>query len=195
MCAAGTRVFVHEKIYDEFLQKFTAKAQSLIVGDPFAADTYQGPQVSQSQFDVSLAPTAVGPFSDMPPLYQRIMGYIKSGKEQGATVHTGGVKHGTAGYFIEPTIFTDTRPDMKIVREEIFGPVGVVIKFSDEEDVIRQANDSQYGLAASVFTKDIQRALRVAHRLQAGTVGVNCVGVVSTAIPFGGYKQVIPSTE
>lgn len=106
------------------------------------------------------------------------MGYIESGKSQGATVHLGGVRHGTEGYWIQPTIFTDTKPDMKIVREEIFGPVGVLIKFEDEEDVIRQANDTMYGLAAAVFSKDVSRALTVAHKLRAGTVWVSPVRFV-----------------
>ncbi|KAL5534907.1 hypothetical protein ACEPAF_2997 [Sanghuangporus sanghuang] len=169
-CCAGTRVFVHENIYDEFLEKFTAKASSLKIGDPFGADTYQGPQVSQLQYD-------------------RIMGYIESGKKDGATLHLGGGRIGSEGYFIQPTIFTNTRPDMKIVREEIFGPVGVVIKFHDEEDVIRQANDTHYGLAAAVFSKNIDRAFRVAHRLHAGTAWINCANTLNTQIPFGGFKQ------
>jgi len=169
-CCAGTRIFVHAKIYDEFLEKFTAKAKSLKIGDPFAKESYQGPQVSQLQFD-------------------RIMGYIDSGKKDGATVHLGGERVGKEGYFIAPTIFTDTKPSMKIVQEEIFGPVGVVIKFDDDEDVIRQANDTHYGLAAAVFSKNIDRALKVAHRLHAGTAWVNCANTLDTQIPFGGYKQ------
>ena len=100
------------------------------------------------------------------------MGYIDLGKQQGATLHHGGERVGNEGYFIRPTIFTDTTPDMKIVQEEIFGPVGVVIKFEDDEDVIRQANDTMYGLAAAVFSKNIDRALQVAHRLKAGTAWV-----------------------
>ena len=169
-CCAGTRIFVHEKIYDEFLAKFTAKAQSIKIGDPFGEDTHQGPQVSEAQ-------------------YQRIMGYIDSGRTEGATLHTGGQRHGTEGYFIQPTIFTNTRPDMKIVREEIFGPVGVVIKFSSEEDVITQANDSEYGLAAALFSKNIDRALRVANKLHAGTMWINCANTLDTQVPFGGFKQ------
>jgi len=137
------------------------------------------------------------------------MSYINSGKEQGATVHLGGERHGTEGYWIKPTIFTDVKPDMRIVREEIFGPVGVVIKFDDEEDVVRQANDTVYGLAAAVFTQDITRAIRVAHSLQAGTawvcglvlllavfqsadvgdVQINCANQVHVQVPFGGFKQ------
>ncbi|KAF5391120.1 hypothetical protein D9757_003049 [Collybiopsis confluens] len=169
-CCAGSRIFVQSGIYDEFLKKFTDKTRSLKVGDPFATDSYQGPQVSEIQYD-------------------RIMDFIKSGKEQGATVHFGGERHGTEGYFIQPTIFTDTTPDMKIVQEEIFGPVGVVIKFEDDEDVIRQANDTTYGLASAVFSQNINRALKTAHRLQAGTAWVNCVNQLHSNVPFGGYKQ------
>ncbi|KAL0069348.1 hypothetical protein AAF712_003713 [Marasmius tenuissimus] len=119
----------------------------------------------------------------------RIMGYIDSGKEQGATVHLGGDRHGQEGYFINPTIFTDTRPDMKIVQEEIFGPVGVVIKFEDEDDVVRQANDTVYGLAAAVFSQDINKALNTAHKLKAGTAWVNCANTLNESVPFGGFKQ------
>ncbi|TEB33828.1 aldehyde dehydrogenase [Coprinellus micaceus] len=163
-CCAGSRIYVQSGIYDEFLKKFTEKAKAIKVGDPFGTGIDQGPQVSQIQYD-------------------RIMGYIESGKADGAT------RVGTDGYFIEPTIFTDVKPDMKIVREEIFGPVGVVIKFEDEEDVIRQANDTTYGLAAAVFSQDINRALRTAHRLQAGTAWVNCANQLHANVPFGGFKQ------
>ncbi|KAG6860546.1 hypothetical protein C0995_009940 [Termitomyces sp. Mi166 len=149
---------------------FTERAKAIKVGDPFSKETDQGPQVSQLQYD-------------------RIMGYIQSGKEQGATVHLGGDRYGTEGYFINPTIFTDTKPDMKIVQEEIFGPVGVVIKFEDEEDVLKQANDTMYGLAAAVFSQNINRALETAHKLKAGTAWVNCVNQLHANVPFGGYKQ------
>ena len=117
------------------------------------------------------------------------MNYIKSGKEQGAKVHSGGERLGTEGYWIQPTIFTDTRPDMRIVQEEIFGPVCAIIKFEDEEDVLRQANDTLYGLAAAVFTKDITRGIQFAHRVHAGTAWVNCVLSVNANVPFGGNKQ------
>ncbi|KAK7052618.1 aldehyde dehydrogenase [Favolaschia claudopus] len=169
-CCAGSRIYVQEGIYDKFLQLFTEKTKNINVGDPFATGVDQGPQVSQLQYD-------------------RIMGYIDSGVKEGATVHVGGKRHGTEGFFVEPTIFTDTKPDMKIVREEIFGPVGVVIKFKDEEDVLRQANDTVYGLAAAVFSKDINRALETAHKLQAGTAWVNCVNQLHANVPFGGFKQ------
>ncbi|KAI0033622.1 aldehyde dehydrogenase domain-containing protein [Vararia minispora EC-137] len=169
-CCAGSRIFVQEGIYDKFLEAFTKKALEIKLGDPFKQGSYQGPQVSQIQYD-------------------RIMAYIQSGKEQGAQVHVGGERFGTEGYWIKPTIFTNTTPDMKIVREEIFGPVGVVIKFQDEEDVVRQANDTTYGLAAAVFSQNITRALKVAHRLQAGTAWINCYNQIHCQVPFGGYKQ------
>ncbi|KAH9475747.1 Aldehyde dehydrogenase [Psilocybe cubensis] len=169
-CCAGSRIFVQAGIYDAFLKGFTERAKAIKVGDPFGVGINQGPQVSEIQYD-------------------RIMGYINSGKEQGATVHLGGDRHGTEGYFINPTIFTDTKPDMKIVQEEIFGPVGVIIKFEDEEDVIRQANDTVYGLASAVFTQNINRAIETAHKLQAGTAWINCANQLHPQVPFGGYKQ------
>ncbi|KAI0040771.1 NAD-dependent aldehyde dehydrogenase [Auriscalpium vulgare] len=169
-CCAGSRIFVQSGIYDKFLKAFTEKAQSLKLGDPFHTDSYQGPQVSQIQYD-------------------RIMDFIDSGKREGAKVHIGGERHGDEGYWIQPTIFTDTKPDMRIVREEIFGPVGVVIKFEDEADVLRQANDTLYGLAAAVFTKDITRGIQFAHKLEAGTAWINCVNQLHPNVPFGGYKQ------
>jgi len=151
-CCAGSRIFVQSGIYDEFLRRFTAKSQSIKLGDPFAGDSQQGPQISQIQFDVGLSLSLHCAYDTDGKITQRIMGYINSGKQQGATVHLGGERHGTEGYWIQPTIFTDTTPDMRIVKEEIFGPVGVVIKFEDEEDVLRQANDTTYGLAAAVFS-------------------------------------------
>ncbi|RDB31085.1 Aldehyde dehydrogenase [Hypsizygus marmoreus] len=169
-CCAGSRIFVQAGIYDEFLKRFTEQAAAIKVGDPFGADTDQGPQVSQIQYD-------------------RVMDYINSGKQEGATVHYGGERYGEEGYFIQPTIFTDTKPNMRIVKEEIFGPVGVVIKFEDEEDVLRQANDTVYGLAAAVFSLNINRALETAHKLRAGTAWVNCVNQLHPNVPFGGYKQ------
>ncbi|PWZ02297.1 putative indole-3-acetaldehyde dehydrogenase [Testicularia cyperi] len=168
-CCAGSRVYVEEAIYDQFMEKMTAHCKALTVGDPFAANTFQGPQVSQLQYD-------------------RIMAYIDSGKQEGANLHLGGARKGNEGYFIEPTIFTDVNPDAKIAREEIFGPVVVVSKFKDEADLIRIANDSMYGLAAAVHSKDIARALETAHKLKAGTVWVNQYNQLIPQVPFGGYK-------
>ncbi|KAJ7058929.1 aldehyde dehydrogenase [Mycena amicta] len=169
-CCAGSRIFVQAGIYDDFLQRFTERARMMQLGDPFADGVQQGPQVNQIQFD-------------------RIMSYIDSGRQDGATLHLGGARHGETGYFIQPTIFTDTKPEMKIVQEEIFGPVGVIIKFTDEADMIRQANNTLYGLAAAVFSQNMTRAIETAHKIQAGTVWVNCMNHFDSAIPFGGYKQ------
>lgn len=169
-CCAGTRIYVQEGVYDKFLEAFKKRAASNAVGDPFDDKTFQGPQVSQLQYD-------------------RIMGYIESGKKAGATVETGGERHGDKGYFIQPTIFSDVKPDMQIMREEIFGPVCAIAKFKDEEEVLKLANDSTYGLAAAVHTKDVTRAIRVSNALQAGTVWVNCYNVLHHQQPFGGYKE------
>ncbi|KAI0791844.1 aldehyde dehydrogenase [Abortiporus biennis] len=169
-CSAGSRIMVQEGIYEEFLKLFTEKAKAIKVGDPFDPETFQGPQISQIQYD-------------------RIMGYIESGKSQGATVHYGGHRIGTKGYFISPTIFTNTQQKMRIVQEEIFGPVAVIVKFKDEDDAIQKANDTTYGLASAVFSQNINRAITVAHRLKAGTAWINCVQHFNPNVPFGGYKQ------
>ncbi|KAL1744645.1 aldehyde dehydrogenase domain-containing protein [Schizophyllum fasciatum] len=170
VCAAGSRIYVQAGIYDKFLTAFTARARAIRVGDPFGADIDQGPQVCQQQYD-------------------RIMSYIETGKQEGATLSAGGKRVGSEGYFIEPTVFTDTDPNMTIVREEIFGPVAVVIKFEDEDDVVHQANDTVYGLAAAVFSQDVTVALETAHRLQAGTTWINSANQMHAQVPFGGFKQ------
>jgi aldehyde dehydrogenase (NAD+) len=131
-CCAGSRIYVQETVYDKFLELLTAKVKSIKVGSPFAADTFQGPQTSQLQFD-------------------RISEHIKSGKDEGATVHIGGERHGTEGYFLQPTIFTDVKPHMRIVKEEIFGPVVVVAKFKDEADIVRRLSlDASLGADTSL---------------------------------------------
>ncbi|KAN0063424.1 hypothetical protein ACQY0O_004590 [Thecaphora frezii] len=168
-CCAGSRVYVEEDIYDDFIAKLTEVCKSLSVGDPFEENTFQGPQVSQLQYD-------------------RIMAYIDEGKKGGAKLHLGGERKGTDGYYIEPTIFTDVDPDHKIAREEIFGPVVVVSKFKDEKELLRIANDSMYGLAAAVHSRDISRAIETAHKLHAGTVWINCYNQLDPQVPFGGFK-------
>ncbi|KAF9261037.1 aldehyde dehydrogenase [Marasmius fiardii PR-910] len=173
VCMAGSRIYVQEGIYDQFLQEFTKAAESLAkaTGAQFDEGVQHGPQISKTQFD-------------------RIMGYINSGKEEGALVHFGGVRHGEEGYFIKPTVFVDVRPDMKIMREEIFGPVCSLVKFKTEEaEVIEWANDTTYGLAANVLTENVGRAIRMASALEAGSIFVNCAEVTESGIPFGGYKQ------
>ena len=169
-CCAGTRIFVHEDIYDKFLEAFKTRAQQNKVGDPFEKDTFQGPQVSKVQFD-------------------RIMGYIKSGKEEGATVEIGGERHGDKGYFIQPTIFSNVRSEMKIMQEEIFGPVCSISKFKDEAEAIKLGNDTTYGLASAIHTNDLNTALRVSSAIKAGTVWVNCYNLLHHQLPFGGYKE------
>lgn len=154
-CCAGTRIFVQEDIYDKFLERFKQRTLENKVGDPFKEDTFQGPQVSKVQYD-------------------RIMGYIESGKKEGATVETGGARHGDKGYFIQPTIFSNVNHNMKIMKEEIFGPVCAIAKFKDEDEVIAHGNNTNYGLAAAVHTKNINTAIRVSNALRAGTVWVNC---------------------
>jgi len=170
VCTAASRVFVQETIYDKFVAAFKARAQEHKIGDPFEKDTFQGPQVSQAQYD-------------------RVMGYIEHGKKEGATVVTGGGRHGDKGYFIQPTIFSDVRPDMKIMQEEIFGPVCAIAKFKDAAEAIRLANDTVYGLAAAVHTTNLNTAIKVSNAIRAGTVWVNCYHALHHQLPFGGYKQ------
>ncbi|TVY35659.1 Aldehyde dehydrogenase [Lachnellula subtilissima] len=169
-CCAGSRVYVQSGIYDKFVERFKARAIANKVGDPFAADTFQGPQVSQIQFD-------------------RIMGYISEGKKEGATIVTGGERHGDKGYFIQPTIFSNVTEDMKIMQEEIFGPVCSISKFETEEEIIATGNNSTYGLAAAVHTTNLNTALRVANNIRAGTVWVNNYNMLHHQIPFGGFKE------
>jgi aldehyde dehydrogenase (NAD+) len=169
-CCAGSRLFVEEKIHDEFLTKLTNEAKSRRVGDPFAKETHQGPQVDQEQF-------------------HKIMGFIERGSKAGAKVAVGGNRIGQKGYFIEPTIFTNVNDDMELAREEIFGPVLCVMPFKTVEEVVERANKSMYGLAAAVWTQDIQKAHAVANSVRAGTVWVNCFDVFDAAAPFGGFKQ------
>ncbi|TAQ88627.1 hypothetical protein B7494_g3078 [Chlorociboria aeruginascens] len=169
-CCAGSRIYVQEGIYDKFVEKFKARTLANKVGDPFAHDTFQGPQVSQLQFD-------------------RIMGYIEEGKKEGAKVEVGGARHGTKGYFIQPTIFSNVTEDMKIMQEEIFGPVCSIAKFTTEADALQLANNTSYGLASAVHTQDLNTAIRVANGLKAGTVWINQYNMLHHQIPFGGYKE------
>jgi aldehyde dehydrogenase (NAD+) len=169
-CVAGSRLFVEEKVYDEFVHKMVAKTKTRRVGDPFDPATEQGPQVSQEQFD-------------------RVMGYIDHGKKDGARMLAGGNRVGSRGYFIEPTVFADVKDEMKIAQEEIFGPVMSILKFKDADEVIERGNRTLYGLAAAVWTKDVKKAVRLSNALRAGTVWVNCYDVFDAAAPFGGFKM------
>jgi aldehyde dehydrogenase (NAD+) len=169
-CCAGSRIYVQSGIYDNFVERFKARAIANKVGNPFAADTFQGPQVSQIQYD-------------------RIMSYIQSGRKAGATIVTGGERHGDKGYFIQPTIFSNVTEDMNIVQEEIFGPVCTISKFETEEEVLMTANNSTYGLAAAVHTSNLNTAIRVSNALRAGSVWVNQYNMLHHQLPFGGYKE------
>jgi acyl-CoA reductase-like NAD-dependent aldehyde dehydrogenase len=173
VCAAGSRLLVDRSIKDEFLDKLAARAKKMVPGDPLDPKTRYGAISSRKQLDT-------------------VLRYIESGKTDGATLLAGGARAdiGTGkGYFVQPTVFSDVKPSMTISREEIFGPVLAAIDFADLDEAIATANDTPYGLAAGVWTRDIKKAHYVARQLQAGTVWVNTYNVYDTAAPFGGYKQ------
>jgi len=174
ICSNGTRVFVQSGIYDAFLARLTERTQAMVIGDPMHPDTHMGALIHKRHME-------------------KVLGYIKAGIDEGARLVTGGSQIEIAGFekgcFVEPTIFADCHTDMTIVREEIFGPVMAVMKFEDEAEVIAAANDTTMGLAAGVFTKDIQRAHRVVAQLEAGTCWINNYNITPSEMPFGGYKQ------
>jgi aldehyde dehydrogenase (NAD+) len=169
-CIASSRVFVHEKVYDAFIAKCVEASQKQKLLHPTDPQCSQGPLVDKIQFD-------------------RVLDYIEKGKSEGAKVVTGGVRHGDKGFWVQPTVFADVHDSMTIAREEIFGPVMSVIKFTSEEEVIRRANDTTFGLGGGVITKDVSRAIRVSNAIKAGTVYLNCYNVFDVAAPFGGFKQ------
>jgi aldehyde dehydrogenase (NAD+) len=169
-CTAGSRLFVEEKIRDEFVSKLAAKAKQRRIGDPMDSQTEQGPQVSREQLD-------------------KILGYVDLGSKQGAKLVSGGRQAGEKGFYVEPTIFDGVKDDMAIAKDEIFGPVVSVLPFTSAEEVFERANRTNYGLAAAIWTKDIDKAHLYAKHVKAGTVWVNCYHIVDTTTPFGGFKQ------
>ncbi|XP_041351113.1 retinal dehydrogenase 2-like isoform X2 [Gigantopelta aegis] len=169
-CCAGSRTFVQDSIYDQFVEKARTMSEMRQVGDPYDAMTQQGPQIDEAQFE-------------------KILGLIESGKKEGAKLEFGGARVGEKGYFIQPTVFSNVTDNMRIAREEIFGPVQSIIKFKDMDEVVERANNTSYGLAAGVITSDIDKAMTFAQRVQAGSVWINCYDIVTPQTPFGGFKQ------
>jgi aldehyde dehydrogenase (NAD+) len=174
ICNAGSRVLVHEKAYDEFMGLLTERAKKMRVGDPLDAATEMGSQISARQLET-------------------ILGYVDSGKKQGAKLLVGGARDTEGakarGLFMQPTIFGDVQPEMKIAQEEIFGPVLSCLRFRDEHHALEIANGTQYGLAASIWTRDVAKAHAMARKVKSGVVWINCFNEFDDAAPFGGYKE------
>ena len=170
VCTAGSRLFVHKSVFDQVVDGVAGETRKFKIGPGMIESTNLGPLVSEEQLS-------------------RVCGFLDSGNKEGATTIVGGHRIGDAGYFVEPTILVDVKPHMKVVREEIFGPVVTAIPFTEPEEVVAFANDTVYGLASAVWTRDISKAHRMAAKLRAGTVWINCYNVFDPALPFGGYKQ------
>ena len=170
VCTAGSRLYVHSKIFDRVVEGLGAAANGIRLGPGLDQATQMGPLVSKEQ-------------------QERVLGYIESGRKQGASVLAGGEAPSHPGYFVKPTVLVDVRPEMRVVREEIFGPVLVAQRFDELDDVVKAANDSPYGLGASIWTNNLSAAQRLIPRIKAGTVWVNCHNMVDPNMPFGGFKQ------
>jgi phenylacetaldehyde dehydrogenase len=169
-CCAGSRLYVQNDIFDKVVEGVSARADKIRVGPGMDSTTDMGPLVSEEQLN-------------------RVCGYLESGFSEGAKAVTGGKRQGDKGYFVKPTVLVNTNEKMKVVKEEIFGPVVTAIPFKDPNELVAKANDSAYGLAAGIWTRDIQKAHRLAAQLRAGTVWINCYNIFDAALPFGGYKQ------
>src|SRR6266487_195724 len=169
-CCAGSRLYVEDKAFDKIVSGVADEAKKIKLGSGMDATTEMGPLVSDEQF-------------------RRVTGYLDIGAQEGARALSGGKRYGEQGYFVEPTVLVDVKQDMRVVQEEIFGPVLVAQPFKDIEDVLSKSNDSIYGLGGGIWTNDLARAHRIAAQLQTGTVWINCYDVFDAALPFGGYKQ------
>ncbi|GBP23975.1 Aldehyde dehydrogenase, cytosolic 1 [Eumeta japonica] len=170
ICIAASRLFVQAKIYDEFVKRAVEFARNRKVGNPFDDSTQNGPQIDEEMMN-------------------KVLGYIEKGKVEGAKLLIGGQRIGTTGYYLEPTVFADVTDDMTIAKEEIFGPVQSIMKFETLDEVIDRANDTNYGLAAGIFTTNIQTALQFSNLVEAGTVWVNNYFSFGPQNPFGGFKD------
>jgi phenylacetaldehyde dehydrogenase len=169
-CCAGSRLFIDKKIFDQVVDGVAQNASKIRIGQGFDPDVDMGPLVSEEQFN-------------------KVCGYLESGKQEGAKAVTGGSRAGNRGYFVQPTVLINTTDTMKVVQEEIFGPVLTAIPFSDINEIAAKANHTEYGLAAGIWTRDIKKAHALASKLRAGTVWINCYNVFDASLPFGGYKQ------
>jgi phenylacetaldehyde dehydrogenase len=169
-CCAGSRLYVDEKVYDKVVDGIAAQASKIRVGNGFEPSTQLGPLVSEEQLN-------------------RVCGYLDSGFSEGAKAVAGGRKVGDKGYFVQPTVLVNTTESMKVVQEEIFGPVVTATPYKDLQELMPRANDTVYGLAAGIWTKDISKAHTIAAEMRAGTVWINCYNIFDAALPFGGYKQ------
>ena len=169
-CCAGSRVFVEESVKEEFVEKLVSRASARKLGNPFDTSTVQGPQIDQAQLD-------------------KILSFVEKGKEAGATCVTGGNRFGDKGFFVEPTVFDNVTDDMPIATHEIFGPVMSILSFKDTDEIIQRSNQTFYGLAAAVWTRDVAKAHHYAQSVRAGTVLVNCYDVFDAGAPFGGFKM------
>ncbi len=169
-CCAGSRLYVEDKVFDKIVAGVAEEAKRIKLGPGMDATTEMGPLVSDEQF-------------------RRVSGYLDIGTAEGATALCGGKRYGEQGYFLEPTVLVDVKQDMRVVQEEIFGPVLVALPFKDIEDVLPKANETVYGLGGGIWTNDLSKAHRLAAALRTGTVWINCYDVFDAALPFGGYKE------